>query len=79
MKLSMIQEALRVEADGAWLKLPDWHMAPSDARIIAEELRTDGYPVGIVHDAILGWCVLCTAGQGPMFAYTENADLLPMW
>ncbi len=75
MAKDLRDEAYRVEADAA--VLIDWSLAPEHVRKIALAEQKDGVSTMVCIDDLLGWCVLCTAGQGPCFSYVENEGLLP--
>ncbi len=72
MKRSNADDAWRVEHEAGVLL--DWSLAPEVVKRVADECNNEGVPTMICMDQYLGWVVLCTAGQGPCFAYVEHED-----
>lgn len=56
------------------IPVSEWHRAPIVAYELAEKETAQRVPTGIGHDAVLGWYVLQTSGQGPYLIWSENEN-----
>lgn len=63
------------ELEGRMIAPAQWEKsgAPGAALEILREETAAGYPVGLAHSELLGWCVLAT-GQGPFIAWSEHGE-----
>lgn len=64
------EKALRLE------KLPAEDLAgvPVAARRVHEQNQREGCPSKVVRDAEMGFCVLASAGQGPMLCWAQSIE-----